>query len=85
MTVNMGSPTGWHSAAASAPQRAFKMQTISRAKRSAAMPGWAAAAVTVHKLQIVYLSLRNAMKCPLLGHFGAIRCAFDSLLTRIAS
>jgi len=35
-------PTGWHSAAASAGN-AFKKPTISCAKRSAAMPGWAGA------------------------------------------
>src|SRR6266511_988742 len=34
--------TGWHSAAASALEATFKKPTISRAKRSAAMPGWAA-------------------------------------------
>jgi hypothetical protein len=34
-------PTGWHSAAASATQDHIKKGTISRAKRSAAMPGWA--------------------------------------------
>jgi hypothetical protein len=37
----LGGLTVWHSAAASAG-KAFKKQTISRAKRSAAMPGWAA-------------------------------------------
>jgi len=36
------SPTGWHSAAASAPGEILKNRTISRAKRSAALPGWAA-------------------------------------------
>src|SRR5690349_12021176 len=45
-------PTGWHSAAASAPQRAFKMRTISRATRSAAMPGWTARRLRIEiKLQ----------------------------------
>src|SRR6266511_6269055 len=34
-------PTDGHSAAASAPPTPFKTATISRAKRSAAMPGWA--------------------------------------------
>jgi hypothetical protein len=34
--------TVWHSVAASAPEHAFKIPTISRAKRSTAMPCWAA-------------------------------------------
>ena len=34
-------PTVWHLAAASAPGAAFKIRTISRTQRSAAMPGWA--------------------------------------------
>ena len=34
--------TGWRSAAASAPKLASKMPAISRAKRSAGTPGWAA-------------------------------------------
>ena len=37
--------TGWHSAAASALEATFKKPTISRAKRSAAMPGWTAPVV----------------------------------------
>src|SRR5436190_1828458 len=35
-------PTAWHSAAASALETGFKKNERSRAKRSAAMPGWAA-------------------------------------------
>src|SRR6476620_4583724 len=35
-------PTAWHSVAASAPPTTFKNLTISRAKRSTAMPCWAA-------------------------------------------
>ena len=47
-------PTGWHSAAASALGKAFKNPTISRAKRSAAMPGWATALImelSVHRTE----------------------------------
>ena len=41
--IGFDRPTGWHSAAASALAEASKKPTISRAKRSAAMPGWAGA------------------------------------------
>ena len=41
-TVRMVRPTSWHSVAASALSRAFKKPQISRAKRSTAMPCWAA-------------------------------------------
>jgi hypothetical protein len=48
--VHVRRPTGWHSAAASAARDDFKKRTISRAKRSAAMPGWAIGLLNVSVL-----------------------------------
>src|SRR5439155_11332117 len=45
-------PTAWRSVAASAPEPAFKIATISRAKRSTATP--CSAAAGVQPFQLVY-------------------------------
>jgi hypothetical protein len=43
--VASGDPTDWHSGAASALGITVKKPSIARAKRSAAMPGWAGESV----------------------------------------
>jgi len=54
-------PTVWHSVAASALGDGSQKATISRAQRSTAMPGWAAAVAVTHhhRIHIMHLPPRS--------------------------
>jgi hypothetical protein len=59
----LGRPTGWHSAAASAARNHAQKPKISRAKRSAAIPGWARGGLFSASNHIHGISWPNHLAC----------------------